>query len=208
MARGPHGCGYYLFGGWIFEIIKWIFIIAFWPISLIVWLVKNHQRKQSRTYTVKVENYTYGSRNLDRTMAKQAESFREESETFMSNHYMNQLGESLRIINSTNNIATLFSRLAFLDQLRYNVVTNNSDLDLSNVVYAIDEEISRKEEYINLFILRRIASLENQCENSSPATTSNRFKTLYNQFELHKEKMSELNVSTYTNLCQMHIQGV
>jgi hypothetical protein len=202
MANKRHGCFYYLFGGWIFEIMKWIFILAFWPISLIVWLVRNHQQKQTRTYTVKVNHQNYGGGNFD------AQKFRLESEANMTKHYMNQLGESLRIINDTNNIATLFSRLSFLDQLRYNVVTNNSDLDLSGVVEAIDEERFRKEEYINLFILRRIASLENQCENSSPTTTSNKFKQLYNQFELHRDKMSELNISTYTNLCQMHIQGV
>lgn len=205
MAREPHGCFYYLLGGWIIDIIIWCFIIAFWPISLVVWLIRSYQRKQERTYTMKVKNYTYRDDNFDRYIAQQSQKNRRENEARMRNHYLNQLNESLRIINDTNNISTLFSRLAFLNQLRYNVVTYNDDLELFDVVETIDNEIDRKEEYINMFIIRRVTSLEIQCENSSQTTTSNKFKVLYEQFEMYRDKMGDINISTYRNLCSKYI---
>ena len=73
MAKQPRGCFYFLLGGWIFDIIKWIFILAFWPISLIVWIVKNRQQKQSHTYTVKVKNYNYGGGDFSKSVAHQTE---------------------------------------------------------------------------------------------------------------------------------------
>ena len=183
-------------GGCLAGIILILIQIILLPIKAVKYIIESIFKALKKARNAKA---------FDNKIEQTQNKFRRDEELRMEEHYTRQLDESLRIINETNNISTLFARLAFLDQLKRNVIQNNDGLDLRNVVEAINTEIARKYEYIDLFIVRRVTALEIQCENSKPATTSNKFKTLYNQFETHKEKMCDYNISTYTNLCQKHI---
>lgn len=200
MARksSNHGCGYWLFGGWIIDIIKWIIIIAFWPISLVVYLLKKS------SVNLPNEKYHKSQRSFDDEMNRKLRQFRDEQEERLREHYTNQLNESLTLINETNNIATLFSRLSFLDKLRHNVISYGEG-DLSDVIDNINGHIALKEEYVNLFILRQLSAIDASTETSIPAAIKRKYKNLYQRFDPYKGKMSETNISLYTKMCQQRL---
>ncbi len=118
--------------------------------------------------------------------------------------YRRQLNESIKLIKETNNISTLFSRLRFLKQLRYNVVTYGG-AGLDDVEAEIVAHITLQEEYIDLFILRQYAAANDAAATSSEAVRKRKIKTVYNRIDAYKNKMSENNIKSNTD---MAMQGI
>ena len=115
-------------GGCLWECIKWTFMLCLWPITLTVYLLGRQKKKetlqkeeQERAEAIKrivEESRSDYAQTLEQQRVT-AEQYLEESSRIS---YTRQLNETLKILEETNNISTLFSRLSFLRQLRKNIL--------------------------------------------------------------------------------------
>lgn len=183
-------------GGCLFEFIKWIFIIAFWPISLMVYIAKwqKKQKQKLQEPRITVEIHEHGQ--VVKSVA--------ESNKFT---FTRQLQETKKLLNETNNISTLFSKAEFLMKLRKSVSEWNSrEEGFSDILLEVNSEVQKIDEYINLFILRQVATIDDDAVNVTPATTRRRFKKLYQRLDAYKSNMKEDDICMYTNICQQRLE--
>ena len=129
---------------------------------------------------------------------------KEETARMYRENFARQLDETVTILNETNNISTLFARCNFLFKLRDNIrLTNVSGL--SDVLAETNSHIKRIDEYINLFVLRQFAIVDEEVAIQPPNVAKRRYKKLYERLDAQKNNMAENEIYTYTSVCQQRL---
>lgn len=194
-------------GSCLSALVKFALILCFWPIALPIYILYAiFKRAQHKSDTLEIDTKP---EFLEETAAttKVVEPKYSTGAASTYDHYAKQLQESLKIINETNNISTLFSRLDFLEKLHFYITEYGSDEeDLSDLAEEVDEYIDLREEYVNMYLIRQFTAVDDDTTNVTPATSRRRYKKLYERFEPYKSKMSENNIRTYTTLCQQRLE--
>ena len=189
-------------GGCLLSFFKLMFGLVFLPITIIIYLVKHwNPQKTEQKHPTPTNQTPEESRTTCTPEHIHPESYMAES---YRTSYTRQLNETLKILEETNNIATFFSRMSFLRQLRKNILTYGSG-DLSDLVDIIEDHLDMREEHIDLFLLKRFGETEEKVAGASPAVVRRSYKALYNRFDGYKSRMCEENIRMYTTRCQQRI---
>lgn len=115
---------------------------------------------------------------------------------------------NLNIIKTSTDISIVLSKFEYLKSfLSYIQMTAREypNYDYSPLLIRIKGTLADKEEYINLTILRMVSQADIETVGLTTARKRGKYKTIYRHCENVKNRLSEANIKTYTDLVMQRL---
>lgn len=189
-------------GNFLYSILKITFAIAFWPVTLLIFISKckkESKRKKSGNISLSFEEGCKADiARMNRDLAFDNTKIREK-----------QFEETMEAIEDSTRITSVLSKFKYLKSLLEYV---NDDIErypckeLRDIKDRISDALENEDEYVHTAILRIYSKADVDCQGLTNAQKRTKYLSVYRQFDKVKNRFHEENISLYTSLALYRLE--